>query len=62
LVCFLASFFFQELVNDTEWVLLGDSAYIAEKEMADKIAPVSLGQGQGPKASLLIADAMATGK
>ena len=35
---------------------------IAEKEMADKIAPVSLGQGQGPKASLLITDAMATGK
>ena len=30
--------------------------------MADKIAPVSLGQGQGPKASLLITDAMATGK
>ncbi|KAI5062354.1 hypothetical protein GOP47_0022893 [Adiantum capillus-veneris] len=35
--------------------------FAAEKEMADKIAPVSLGQGQGPKATSLIMDAMATG-
>ncbi|KAJ7552701.1 hypothetical protein O6H91_06G065600 [Diphasiastrum complanatum] len=35
--------------------------FAVDKEMAEKIAPISLGQGQGPKASMMITDAMATG-
>ncbi|CAM6082178.1 unnamed protein product [Calypogeia fissa] len=36
-------------------------SYAAEKEMADKVAPISLGQGQGPKATVMINDASAAG-
>lgn len=35
--------------------------YAADKEMSEKLAPISLGQGQGPKATVLIADAQSTG-
>lgn len=35
--------------------------FAADKEMADKIYPISLGQGQGPKAAAMIADAAQTG-
>nr|AML30860.1 axonemal inner arm dynein heavy chain 4 [Marsilea vestita] len=44
--------------SDPTAVLL---TFAAEKEMADKLAPVSLGQGQGPRAAALIMDAMAQG-
>ncbi|KAG6557710.1 hypothetical protein Mapa_000475 [Marchantia paleacea] len=36
-------------------------SYAAEKEMADKVAPISLGQGQGPKATVMINDASVAG-
>ncbi|KAL2622254.1 hypothetical protein R1flu_002459 [Riccia fluitans] len=36
-------------------------SYTAEKEMNDKVAPISLGQGQGPKATVMIKDASVAG-
>lgn len=36
-------------------------SFAADKEMSDKIQPISLGQGQGPKATIMINDAQVSG-
>lgn len=36
--------------------------YASDMEMSEKLAPISLGQGQGPKATALINDAQSSGK
>ena len=36
--------------------------YAADMEMSEKLAPISLGQGQGPKATVLINDAQTSGQ
>jgi hypothetical protein len=37
------------------------SSVAADKEMSEKIFPISLGQGQGPKATVMIKDAQVSG-
>lgn len=42
-------------------LMLHTCSFAADKEMSDKIQPISLGQGQGPKATVMINDAQVSG-